>query len=133
MLRRDFLVLAALPMLPAVDGAPVLRFLAQNRYYARPGKARDVYELRLHACDLLDRIGVPRGQVFRGRGGGEPDVIWQVDFASREAAREARRKVSANAEFTAVQERMGRLIRRFEASLYQEAIPTAVDDKSGSA
>jgi hypothetical protein len=134
MLRRDFLLLSALPLLPAVEGgAPVLGFLAQNRYFAKAGRAQDVYDLRLHACDVLERIGVARGVVFRGRGGTEPDAIWQVSFTSRDAMREARRKVSDNAEFRSVQERMGTLIRRFEASVYQEAIPTIVDDKSGRA
>ena len=91
-----------------------------------------MYKLRLRACDVLQSIGVAPGVVFRGRGGNEADAVWQVEFATRDAAREARRKVSMSPEFTAVQDRMGELIRRFETSLYQEVIPTSVDDKSAS-
>ena len=133
MLRREFLFLAGLPALPPITIGSSLRIVAQNWYFAKPGNAGDVYKLRLHACDVLLRIGVAPGEVFRGRGGSEPDALWQVEFASRDAAREARRRVAASSEFTAVQERMGKLIRRFETSLYQEVIPTSVDDKPPSA
>ena len=130
MLRREFLFLAGLPAVTTIPIGSSLRLVAQNRYFAKPGKAVDVYKLRLHACDVLQRIGVAPGVVFRCRGGNEPDAVWQVEFATRDEAREARRKVSISPEFTAVQDRMGELIRRFETSLYQELIPTSVDDKS---
>ena len=130
MLRREFLFLASLPALPPVQFGSPRRLLAQNRYFAKRGSANEVYELRLHACGVVKRIGVPPGEVFRGRGGVEPDAVWQVEFANREAARESRRKVLADPEFISVQQRMGTLIRRFESSLYEEVIPTAVDDKS---
>jgi|SRR5947209_17710267 len=106
-----------------------LKFLGQDRYFARPGKAEEVYQWRLHACDVLEKIGVPRGFVFRGPGGSAPDVIWQYEFPDRETARQLHKKVMAAPEFKPVMEHMGTLIRRFEGSLYQEVIPTSIDNK----
>jgi len=131
MLRREFLFVTTLPLLPPIQSGSTLRFLAQNRYYAKAGREKEVYDLRLHASSVLERIGVAPGQVYRGRGGDEPDAIWQVEFANRDAARDARRTVSTHPDFISVQERMGKLIRRFESSLYQEVIPTMIDDKRG--
>ena len=111
------------------SAAPQLKFLGQDRYFALPGKAEDVYQWRLHACDVLEKIGVPRGLVFRGPGGPAPDVVWQYEFPDRETARQLHRKVMSAPEFKPVMEHMGTLIRRFEGSLYQEVIPTTIDNK----
>jgi hypothetical protein len=109
--------------------AATLKFLGQDRYFALPGKAEEVYQWRLHACDVLEKIDVPRGFVFRGPGGSAPDVVWQYEFPDRETARQLHRKVMAAPEFKPVMEHMGTLIRRFEGSLYQEVIPTSIDNK----
>jgi hypothetical protein len=32
----------------------------QTWYFALPAKAEEVYRLRLHACDVLEKLGIPR-------------------------------------------------------------------------
>ncbi len=32
----------------------------QTSYFALPGKAEDVYRVRLHACDVLEKLGPAR-------------------------------------------------------------------------
>ena len=134
MQRRDVLKSVFLPVVaqaaPAGSPPANLRLLGQDRYFAKPGKAEEVYRWRLHACDVAETLGAPRGVVFRGAGGNEPDVIWQVEFPDRESARRAHRRVMDAPEFKAVQAHMGTLIRRYEGSLYQEVIPTAAQDNA---
>jgi len=43
----------------------------QTWYVALPGKAQEVYRLRLHACDVLEKLGLPRGHVLRRQGNSE--------------------------------------------------------------
>jgi hypothetical protein len=40
----------------------------QTSYFALPGKAEDVYRVRLHASDVLEKLGLPRGHVLRRQG-----------------------------------------------------------------
>lgn len=67
------------------------RIVYQNRYYAKPGKEEETYRWRVHASDVLERLGVPRGQVFRGAGGDQPDVIWQLELDPAAAERANKR------------------------------------------
>src|SRR5580658_5787903 len=43
----------------------------QTSYFALPGKAEDVYRVRLHASDVLEKLGLPRGHVLRRQGNSE--------------------------------------------------------------
>ena len=43
----------------------------QTWYFSLPGKAEEVYRLRLHACDVLEKLGLPRGHVLRRQGNSE--------------------------------------------------------------
>ena len=43
----------------------------ETSYFALPGKAEDVYRVRLHACDVLEKLGLPRGHVLRRQGNSE--------------------------------------------------------------
>lgn len=95
------------------------RLLVQNRYYAAPGKAREVYEWRLHASAVLRALGLHSGEVFHGDGGAEPDAIWQLTLDSATLMREAR-VARTNPEFQKVMEHMGTLTRRFESGIYRE-------------
>ena len=44
------------------------RFIVQNNYWALPGKAEEVFQWRIHASDVRERLGLPRGQVLRREG-----------------------------------------------------------------
>jgi hypothetical protein len=107
------------------------RIVHQNRYYARPGKADEVYAWRLHACDVLTQLGLHAGHVFRGAGGAEPDAVWQIELDPETAAREGRIAQDSPA-FQEVMKHMGTLIRRFEHSTLREE-RLIVDDKTTSA
>ena len=56
----------------------------QTSYFALPGKAEDVYRVRLHASaaqsagrTVLEKTGLPRGHVLRRQGNSDtlPDVM----------------------------------------------------------
>src|ERR1700736_5322862 len=95
------------------------RIVGQNRYYAKTGKAEEVYQWRLHACDVLNQLGLHSGHVFRGAGGVEPDVVWQIELDPETFAREGQIERDSHA-FQEVMEHMGTLIRRFERSRLRE-------------
>lgn len=99
------------------ESAP--RRLVQNRYYAKPGKGEEVYAWRLHASDVLRKLGLHAGVVLRGPGGEAPDAVWQVVLDSAELVQEGR-VARENPEFQEVMRHMGSLIRRFEGGTYLE-------------
>ncbi len=43
----------------------------QTSYSALPGKAEDVYCVRLHASDVLEKLALARGNVLRRQGNSE--------------------------------------------------------------
>lgn len=98
------------------------RIVFQNRYYAKPGKAEEVYQWRLHASDVRVELGLARGQVFRGRGGDEPDAIWQLELSPAEAAAELAQMKTVSAQFDPVAEHMSTLLRHFERRRYVEIL-----------
>ncbi len=94
---------------------------AFNFYYAHAGQAGAVLRQRLHASDVREQIGIPRGTVIaRATGASDlPDVIWHQDFedvAAHERDMDAR---AASAEFERVRAGMRKLIRRFERPLFE--------------
>jgi hypothetical protein len=38
--------------------------IEQAGYFALPGNAEEVYQARIQACDVLEKLGLPRGVVF---------------------------------------------------------------------
>ena len=96
------------------------RFIVQNNYWALPGKAEEVFQWRIHASDVRERLGLPRGQVLRRQGNSEtlPDVIWQMEYQD-EAERLADIKVADVPEFQEVQKHMSTLTRRFERIVWR--------------
>jgi hypothetical protein len=101
--------------------------VVQNYYYAQPGRADEVFRWRLHASDVREKLGFPRGRVLRRMGGTEemsasselPDVIWECEYPSIDARERDTKAVTATAEFQAVQQYMRTLIRRFERGTYE--------------
>jgi len=95
------------------------RIIEQGDYWALPGKAEEVFQQRMHACDVRVMLGLPRGQVLRRQGNSEtlPDVIWQIEYAN-DAERIRDLKVRMAPEFEEVRKHMGTLTRRFERSFW---------------
>jgi hypothetical protein len=94
--------------------------IEQAGYFALPGKAEEVYQARIQACDVLEKLGLPRGVVLRRQGNSDtlPDVMWQIEF-SDDAARQRNLKIRLESpEFAAIRDRMKTLISRGGLSVW---------------
>ena len=94
----------------------------QTEYFALPGKAEEVYRWRIHACDVREKIGLPRGHVLRREGNSDTlaDVMWQIEYPD-EAARQRDLKIRAeSSEFAAVRDHMNTLTRHFDRGFWQQ-------------
>ena len=134
--RRTMLTLSTLALLcVAVSGSHALaqqqqKIIEQTQYWALPGTAEEVYQQRMHACDVREKLGLPRGQVLRrqvadmsglrprqGDSEALPDVIWQIEYQN-DAERIRDLKVREAPEFEEVRKHMGTLTRRFERGFW---------------
>ena len=120
--RRTFLHLAAgtaalpitspLAVLGQVTSTGPIRIVERTQYYAKPGLAAEVLDVRRKASAVRLAIGLPAGEIFvkhPGGDGSEPDVAWQCTFAdgaARDADLAAR---AASAEFESVRLQMRKL------------------------
>ena len=93
----------------------------RTQYFAKPGLAAEVLDLRRKASAVRLSIGLPAGEIFvkhPGGDGSEPDVAWQctfADVAARDADLAAR---AASAEFESVRVQMRKLYARFERQVF---------------
>ena len=131
--RRQFLHLAggtaALPVVsPAAAFGPgtiipsnSIKIVERTHYFAKPGLAAEVLEIRRKASAVRLSIGLPAGEIFVKHPGGdgrEPDVAWQcvfVDAAAREADLAAR---AASPAFESARMQMRKLYARFERQVF---------------
>ena len=98
--RRGFLHLlagtAAVPTAAVLGQGTItstgaIRVVERTHYYAKPGLAAEVLDVRRKASAVRVSIGLPAGEIFvkyPGGDGSEPDVAWQCTFADV-AARDA--------------------------------------------
>src|SRR5215470_4488199 len=88
----------------------------QVSYYAKPGKADEVFTHRQHVSDLLEKLGLPRGRVMRraGSSSDQPDVMWECEYPSAAALDEALKSAQASSEFEEARKHMGTLILKGE-------------------
>jgi hypothetical protein len=112
----------ALPvLLPLSWAATGDRVIEQTEYWARPGKAEEVYRWRIHACVVREKLGLPRGRVFRRQNSSNtlPDVVWQIEYPD-EAARQHDLAVrDQSPQFKAVRDHMDALIVHFERGFWK--------------
>src|SRR5450432_965964 len=110
-------VVVSLLVLPVGDAGtretlPPDKVVVQNYYYAKPGRADEVYRWRLHASDVRVNLGFARGRVLRGidsidqEGDAKerPDVIWECDYASMADRERESKALGTSDEFKKVQE-----------------------------
>jgi hypothetical protein len=134
--RRRFLHLttgaAALPVLPPaaalgqgmITPTSATMIVERTQYFAKPGLAADVLDLRRRASAVRLSIGLRAGEIFvkhPSGDGSEPDVAWQCTFgdaAAREADLAAR---AASAAFESVRMQMRKLLARFERQVFSIA------------
>jgi hypothetical protein len=96
--------------------------VAQTSYFALPGKAEDVYRVRLHASDVLEKLGLPRGHVLRRQGNSDtlPDVMWLMEYPD-EAGHQRSLKVRLESpEFKAVRDEMKTLISHADLGIWEQ-------------
>ena len=90
--------------------------VVQNWYFSRAGAEEEALGVRRDASRVRREAGQPVGRILVPAADG-PDgltFIWECDYLD-EAARTADAAWSdASAEFTAVRQRMGTLLQRFE-------------------
>jgi hypothetical protein len=120
---------AALPIVSSAvalgQGTPVptnaVMIVERTQYFARPGLAAEVLDMRRKASAVRVSIGLPAGEIFvkhPGGDGSEPDVAWQCSFAGA-AAREADLAArAASAAFESVRVQMRKLYARFERQVF---------------
>src|SRR5215470_5526187 len=131
--RRTFLHVAAgtaavpfaSPVAALEEGTKIpdgtLRIVERTQYYAKPGLAAEVLDIRQKASAVRLSIGLPAGEILVKHPGGdgtEPDVVWQCIFAgvaAREADLAAR---AASPEFESVRVQMRQLYARFERQVF---------------
>ncbi len=106
-----------------------------NMYYANPGMADDVLEIRRYASVVRDRLGLPRGRVLRRINDSDalPDVIWECEFADVAAHDRDMDARAASDAFEGVRDRMRKLIRRFQRTLWQPEVIWQADHPSRGA
>ena len=94
----------------------------QTSYFALPGKAEDVYRVRLHASDILERLGLPRGRVLRRQGNSEtlPDVMWLVEYPDEAAHQQSLQVRLESPQFKAVRDEMKTLISHADLGIWEQ-------------
>jgi len=94
--------------------------VVQNAYYPKAGKEKEVYEWRLHASDVREKLGLPKGRVLRRISEGSGSyVIWQCEYSSMEERQRDVEKLDQSEEFKKVQEHMSTLLDKFERTVWE--------------
>jgi hypothetical protein len=124
--RRRFLQTGTIGLVAAASGAPAAQredaaVIEQTEYWAHSGRAAEVYQWRVHACDVRERIGLPRGRVWRRDGKSDtlPDVIWQLEYPDEPAKEADLKRRDESQEFRDVRDHMRTLYRRFERGFWR--------------
>lgn len=109
-------------LISSVYANPSSHIVVQNEYFPKPGKEKEVYELRVQATKILAKLGVPKGRVLeRMNIKDRPYVMWECDYASIEEREKVVKLVSQSADFKRVETMMGTLINRFERFTWKTA------------
>ena len=86
----------------------------RTHYYAKPGRAADVLEIRREASRIRVSLGLPAGTIYVKSGGDGPDVRWECGFpdaAAHQADLDARAR---SADFERIRGRQREATERFE-------------------
>ena len=90
--------------------------ILQVIYYAKHGKADEVFRHRQHVSDVLEKLGLPHGRVMRRVGGSDdqPDVLWQCEFPNLAARDHFLEVAGASLEFVEARKYMTTLVSKAE-------------------
>ena len=94
----------------------------ETSYFALPGKAEDVYRVRLHASDVLEQLGLPRGHVLRRQGNSDtlPDVMWLMEYPDEAGHQRSLKTRLESPEFKAVRDEMKTLISHADLGIWEQ-------------
>jgi hypothetical protein len=97
--------------------------IEQTAYFAKLGLADKVYEQRIHASEIREKIGLSAGRVFRRVGGtGDlADVMWQLEYADQQALDRDLEVRAQSREFEQVRATMSTLTDKFSRGFYRPA------------
>lgn len=100
--------------------------LARHLYHPLPGKSAEVLKQRQLACDVRERLGLPRGRVLRRVRGSDDlaEIIWESEYTDAAAYDHEMDTQDASAEFMAVRRHMRTLIQRMDPVLLEIAEPS---------
>ena len=83
--------------------------IERTLYFAKPGKASDVLEVRRRGCEVRVALGLSAGTIYVRHGDSDaPDVQWECHFHTEEEQRADLEARGASAAFTAIREEMTR-------------------------
>jgi hypothetical protein len=92
--------------------------VVQMSYYALPGKEQEVLNIRLSACDVLEKNGVTRGRVLtrtdglrETKQGDSPDVVWEGEFSDGASLARYEEIASKHPDFIAAVQKMRTVTR----------------------
>ncbi len=99
---------------------PPRKIVALNMYYARQGRADEVFQTRCDASRVRLAIGLSAGRVLRrvDSASNAPHVVWECEFDSVAAHDLDMSGRGDSPALEAVRERMRKLLARFERTLW---------------
>ena len=94
-----------------------MTFVVQNRYFITPGREAEGLETRHRASRVRAAEGRPVGRIMVSEGpqeGDAPAFVWECEYPDLDTRQADLDWASASADFTAVRQKMGTLLERFE-------------------
>ena len=100
--------------------------VARHLYHPRPGKSEAVLKQRQLACDVREKLGLPRGRVLtRVRGDDErAEIVWEWDYPDVAAYDREIDIQRGSEEFLEVRRHQRTLIERMDVVLFEVVEPS---------
>jgi len=116
-----FILVPLTVIIPTIVSAQQSKpIVVQNAYFAKAGKEKEVYEWRLHASEVREKLGLPKGRILRRISDGSGSyIIWQCDYSSMEERKKDVDLLDRSEEFKKVQEHMNTLLDKFERTVWE--------------
>ena len=116
-----FVLMLFMAIVPTIVRAQQSKpIVVQNAYFPKAGKEQEVYEWRLHASEVREKLGLPKGRVLRRVSEGSGSyIIWQCDYNSLEERKKDVELLDQSEEFKKVQEHMSTLLDKLERTVWE--------------
>lgn len=94
-------------------------WIESTQYYARPGQAQAVLQMRRRATAVRLMLGLAPGEIRIKVEGVGPDVSWECRFASAKDFAEDMAARAASDEFVKIRKSMHELLEKFDRHVQQ--------------